>query len=511
MLKIVSAKQMQDLDKITINDCGIPGSVLMENAGKSVVNFILKKFFVKGCKKIAVICGSGNNGGDGFVVARYLYNNNIPVIVFVLAEKEKLTGDALCNYKIIERIGVKIKFINETDNFDKYYRQIKNANIIIDAIFGTGLKGTITGYRKTIIQALNSLQNKIKISVDIPSGIIADSNVIPETYFATDYTITFGLPKLAFFLEPVCHNIGKLFIKDISFPSKYVAKVPSNIFLVNLNDINISKRMPDFHKGNSGKVLVVGGSKGLTGASVLTAKASLHFGAGLVTVACPESLNYIFETKLTECMTLPVSDNNGYLNADAYKSIKNFYSRTDMIAFGPGIGRDVATTELLKKILFEFDKPLIIDADGLFHLSKQDILKLLKNYKSKIIITPHYGEFSRLIGLSIEQILKDKYNILRNFAIDNDTIVVLKGKYTSIAFPDGNIYVINAGNELLATGGTGDVLTGVLSSFITKTGNINDNIISAVFFHSYIADMYKKNNYKFIVASDLINYKTNIK
>lgn len=430
MLKIVNSEQMQNLDFETINKCGVSSAVLMENAGRCVVEFLIQKFSLKNLKKknISIFSGAGNNGGDGFVVARHLYNMSIPINLFLLSAKEKLTGAALQNFKILENIGVNPYIIQDIESFDEKIKSvIIKSNIFIDAIFGTGLKAYITDFRKNIIEFLNTIDT-FKLSVDVPSGIIINSNEIPETFFKPNYTITFGLPKLSFVLEPVCHYIGKLIIKNISFPKNFIDKIDSNIFLLSKKDILnfIPVRPKNSHKGISGRVLIIGGSPGLTGAAALSAKSALKSGAGLVTLGCSKKLNPVFEIKLTECMTLPLNDSKGYLTEKDFDIIKKFSEKIDVIAFGPGLGRNEKTTELLKLILNEIDKPLIIDADGLYHLSELKDFNLLKKYKSQIIITPHYGEFSRLTDFTLGQILKNKFSVLKKFSTDYNTIVLLK-------------------------------------------------------------------------------------
>jgi len=509
MKKKVNAEEMQYLDKISINETGIPSAVLMENAGISVVNFLIKKKGKKNLRKknISIISGKGNNGGDGFVIARHLFNLGCNVNLFILAREEELKGDALTNFLIIKNIGLQyINIIEEQDFNNEVKNKLRHSEIIIDAIFGTGFKGKINGLVKEIILFVNTLEKKLKIAVDVPSGILVNSNEEPETYFKADYTITFGLPKLAFVLEPVCHKIGKLLIKDISIPKTNIEKIKSNIYLINYKDIKkyIPEREKGAHKGSAGKVLIIGGSKGLTGAATLSSEAALKSGAGLVTLACPESLNHIFEVKLTECMTMPIADKDGNLVASDFNKLLEFSEKVDVIVFGPGIGRYSKTTKLLSLILKKFDKPLIIDADGLFHLAIENNLELLKKYRNKIILTPHYMEFSRLSLLNVNEIIKDKFNILNEFSKKYNAIVVLKGKYTSIAIPEKNIYVINVGNELLATGGSGDVLTGIIAGYIAAGKDIENNLLAAVYIHSKIADDYKKKGVKKIIASDII-------
>lgn len=513
MYKILSVEQMRKLDEITINETGINGLVLMENAGKAVVEYITQCITaidwekIKNSKKpITIICGKGNNGGDGFVIARQFININIDVNIILLGNENNLSGDAKTNFSILKKMEVEYHTVLSNEDLNNKIKSLlSHSKIIIDAIFGTGFQGEIRGYIKDIIDYTNSLINIVKVAVDVPSGILCNSNKIPKTYFHADYTLTLGLPKLSFVLEPVCHYIGKFAIKNITFPQNKIDSLNSNIYLISKEDIEnyIPQKKSFYHKGDSGKVFIIGGSTGLTGAACLTAAASLKSGAGLVTVGCAESLNHIFESKLTECMSYPLNDENGFIIEDAIYKISDFSNKTDIIVFGPGIGRHPRTTKLLSDILKISDKPLLIDADGLYHLTQNDNLQLLKKYKNSVILTPHIKEFSKLVDIPILDILDNKFEILNNFSREYNVITVLKGKFTSITFPNDKIYVINAGNELLATGGTGDVLTGIISGYIALGNDLKNNLTAAVYIHSAIADDLKKYNNN-IIASDII-------
>ncbi len=458
---IVTAKQMQEIDSRTIKDLGIPGMVLMERAGLSVTDEVLKMYRGTGPGKIVIFCGAGNNGGDGYVVARELAGKNIPVIVYILAKKEKLSGDALTNYRLIESLDIKIRFV--TSEKDKP-GDIRNFVIAVDALLGTGAKGNVRGLYRNVIEDLNESGIPV-VSVDIPSGIDADTGLINGVAVKAAVTITMGLPKFGLYLSPGRKYSGKIIVADIGFPEKTVCTEKLTVF--RYEDDDIKKLLPvkqlDDHKGDNGKVFTVAGSPGLTGAAYLAGKSVILSGAGLSIVGVPASLNAILENKLTETMTVPLDETEDeVLGRRSFGSIKEKLKWADVVAAGPGLGRNPSTQALIKKIVKECPVPLILDADGLFPFSGKP--ELLKDRKSDLIITPHNGEFARLMGVDIEEVRKNTIELLKKAAYATGATVLLKGATTLIAQTNGKTVFNITGSPGMASGGSGDVLTGIIAS-----------------------------------------------
>ncbi|MCK4668047.1 NAD(P)H-hydrate dehydratase [Candidatus Dependentiae bacterium] len=462
-MKVVTSSQMREIDNKAINEFKIPGLILMENAGREIFNYMVDHYdddldFMR----IIIVCGKGNNGGDGFVLARHLYNNGYDIEIAILDKKSTYKGDARINLRALQDLDIEITLIK---NFfiEKIIKYLKEFDLIVDAIFGTGFTGVPRGVYASVIDVINDLDSEV-VSVDIPSGLNPDTGISEGQVVFADMTVTMGLPKLGMTIYPGLEYCGGLYLADISLPPELLYDPAVLTELIDEIDLPGLYRESDSHKGDYGKILLIGTSPGLTGAGCMAGEAALYSGAGLITLAVPASLNSILETKLTEVMTFPVPDRDGYFTPESLEKILEFSDKVDVVALGPGLGRYEETGEFVLKFLNKCTKPLILDADALFFL--KDHLDSVKEYSSDLILTPHYGEFSRLTGKSIKEIKKNKVNIASEFAVKNKVILVLKGAETIIAAESGEVYINISGTPGMATGGMGDVLTGLIASFL---------------------------------------------
>ena len=490
-MKVVTAEEMRVIDRRTIEGYSIPGSVLMERAGLAVASRIKEAFSPR---KVIIIAGSGNNGGDGLVVARNLYNEGWDVKVFLTVKPEDLKGDALLQYRIAVKFGLKIYPMNEF--LTNYSSLITRHCILVDALLGTGISKNVTGLLSEVISYLNRSNVPI-ISVDIPSGISSDNGQIMGEAVRADYTVTFGLPKRGHLLYPGAQHSGKLFIEDIGFPKELLISEKLHIELLTKDKVSplIPQRPRYSHKGNYGHVLIVAGSKGKTGAAIMAAKACLRSGAGLVTLGIPKSLADVFQSRVTEEMILALPDKgDGTLSQRASRVILNFLNeRATILAIGPGIGISSDTKKLMEILIKTSTTPMVIDADGINSLKGERAI--FSKLKAPIILTPHPGEMARLLGkqkgvsVKTQDIERNRINVPVSFAKETGTYLVLKGVPTIIAGPDVRAYINSTGNPGMASAGTGDVLTGMISAFLSQGLSPTHASILGVYMHGFAGDI----------------------
>ncbi|MDL1956767.1 MAG: NAD(P)H-hydrate dehydratase [Candidatus Desulfofervidus auxilii] len=506
-MKLVTANEMQAIDRFTIEEVGIPGEVLMENAARGALEHI-KNYILKHLSDavIGVLCGKGNNGGDGLVIARYLYQEGYLVKVFLFGEKTKLKNEAALNLKIAERLGVPIKEILNESDWQSAREYLIACDLIIDAMLGTGLKTEIRGLIKEAVSFLNNTFQGLVVAVDIPTGLSSDTGYPLGDAVKADLTITFALPKIGQVIYPGADYVGILEIVDIGIPPQVIADFSLKHHLVTTEDIKhlLRPRPAPMHKGQAGHVLVLAGSPGKTGAATLTCLGALRIGAGLVTLGIPKSLNPILEVKLTEAMTLPLPETKEMtLSLKAWNEIKESGINYKVICLGPGLSTHPEIKALVETIISEANKPLVIDADGLNVLN----LEILKNKKTDIILTPHPGEMVRLIGVDKENLLKERVKLVKEVAEKYQVIVILKMARTLIATPDGEIFVNSTGNPAMATGGMGDVLTGIIGGLLSQGYPTKEAAILGVFLHGLAADLWvKKNEELGLLAGELVDY-----
>ncbi|HEY4715743.1 MAG TPA: NAD(P)H-hydrate epimerase, partial [bacterium] len=365
-MKLVTADKMRELDNLTIEKHGVPGIVLMERAGKGAFDLLLKCFTEEANAGIVVVCGGGNNGGDGFVLARYAHENSIPVKIILLAKPTTLKGAALENYqKITDKVPVEL--LSDAANAQQVTERFGNAGCIVDAIFGTGFRREADGLYKVVIEAINNANRRI-IAIDIPSGLNPDTGEAMGCAVRADLTVTFGLPKIGQAMYAAGGCLGRLEVVDIGIPQEEIKRIKSNAEIFIIDDLRqlIKPRKWDAHKGNFGHLMIIAGSHGKTGAAVMVAAAALRTGAGLVTLAAPKSLGAIFEAKTTEAMTVNIEDKRkGFFGPGSIKNLMKALEDKNAIALGPGIGTDPDTASFMKKFLERIKMPAVIDADGL--------------------------------------------------------------------------------------------------------------------------------------------------
>jgi NAD(P)H-hydrate epimerase len=501
MIKVATAKEMQDIDRVTINKFGIAGTVLMERAGLAVVNRINTLY---PAKRIAVLCGGGNNGGDGFVIARELHNQGKKVEVFMTSAPAKLKGDAKTNYNIAKKFGVPVV------PADKFLRTRFSAHyLIVDALLGTGLSKTVKSPLSDIINKTNRLSCPV-MAVDIPSGISSDTGHVMGTAIKANTTVTFGLQKRGHLVYPGAEYTGQLFIEDIGFPRFLLdsEKIKINLFRTSDAIALLPARQKSSHKGTYGHVLLIAGSRGKTGAALMAAKACLKAGAGLVTIGTPETVVNSLQSRVTEEMILPLDDKgNGTLSYKAAGSIMEFLNaRGNVLVIGPGLSVDEEIKKLLAEVVTHSNVPVVIDADGLNAISGKT--GIIKKCKAPVILTPHPGEMTRLEGIKSGDVKDNPDRISRALSLARRTkaYVVLKGVPTVTATPDGKAFINSSGNPGMATAGTGDVLTGIIASLLAQGLPPADASALGVYIHGYAGDIVAdKKSQQSMVASDIIN------
>jgi NAD(P)H-hydrate epimerase len=507
MKTVVTSSEMKSLDLLASKKFSIPLVLLMENAGAEIARYVIEYLNSNkiNTQKILIVAGPGNNGGDGIVVARHLLNicENISILLLILT-KHPYQGDAKTNYEIINSIAKtdnRIKIIeNKLSGLSKF-----KPDIVIDAIFGTGFKGKSQGINKNAIRMINNLSG-YKMAIDIPSGINGDNGSIEGLAVKANTTITMGLIKQGHLLYPGKEYCGDVKIANLGVSYDEITK--SETFLLDDDYIrcNIPKRKPDGHKGTFGSVLVVAGGIGYSGAACLTSLGALHSGAGLVRLCFPENINTAVEKKLTEVIKVPLpATKQGSLAISGYDKIKEIASKSNVAAIGPGVTTNQEIQKLIRKVISSTNLPMVIDADGLNNITMSDLLKIPKQRRLKIVLTPHPGEFERLFKVESRTVNNNRIEIVREWAKKLSLIIVLKGTPTVIGDPMGNVYINSTGNSGLAKAGSGDVLTGMIAGFIAQGASPVDAACLGVYLHGCAADIAVKTKTEYsLVATDLI-------
>lgn len=488
-MKIVTAAQMQMLDRRTITEARIPGTVLMERAGEGVVTTLEQRFGPIHGKRITVFCGKGNNGGDGLVVARLLRRRRANVRVLLLASVTDLSRDAAAMYRrLIRAVGKSAIAAFRSD--DQVRPLLASSDIVIDALLGTGLSSEVTGNYRAAIDLMNQSGRPI-VAVDIPSGLQADSGASLGVAVRASLTVTFGLPKLGLYLGPGIDHAGTIQVVDIGIPPSYVDAVPSYTVLVTKETVRSAfpSRRQSAHKGTFGHAGIIAGSVGKTGAAALAALAALRMGAGLVTVATPSSVNDVLEAKLLEVMTLPCSETKARtLARSSFDRILPFIQARTAVAIGPGLSTHPETVELVQSLIKHLDRPSVLDADALNALASR--ASLLTECKTPPVLTPHPGEMARLeAGATAQAVNADRIGTARRFARERGVFLVLKGARTAIARPDGLVAICPTGNPGMATAGTGDVLTGMVVGLLAQGVPPWDAACAATYVHGAAGDL----------------------
>lgn len=465
-MRLVTAAEMRRFDERATEEYGIPSLILMENAGIQVGREVSRLLpgGIRG-KKVLVLCGKGNNGGDGLVVARHLANGGAEVKVFLLAQERDVKGDALTNLTIYQRMGGKIYSLTDQKDLNALRMALLSTDIVVDAIYGTGFSGTVPSLIAKAMEMINEAAIPT-VAVDLPSGLEADTGRILSAYLKASVTVTLGLPKIGMVLEPGVSIVGELAVADISLPREMLENtiIPRILLTEELGRTWLGKRHPTAHKGTFGHLLVTGGKEGMAGAIVLCAAGALRSGVGLVTMAVPETIYPLVVPQVSEAMTWPLPAALGSLNGASLQG-RELDAFTAMVV-GPGLGRHQGSVEFLQSCLEASNCPVVLDADALFALNSN--IDLLAVARGPVVLTPHPGEMARLIGLSVEAVEADRVGIALRYAREWGCIIVLKGARTLVAAPDGHLFVNPTGNPGMATGGSGDVLAGIIGSLLAQ-------------------------------------------
>ncbi|KYZ75235.1 bifunctional ADP-dependent (S)-NAD(P)H-hydrate dehydratase/NAD(P)H-hydrate epimerase [Anaerosporomusa subterranea] len=502
-MKVATSVEMRQIDALVMEDYGIPGAVLMESAGIEAASAVETLLARSGGKRVCVFSGKGNNGGDGFVVARRLANHGYKVQVCLTADISSLSGEALIYFTVLQKMGLDILEIAGERDWDKAGVAVSFADCLVDALLGTGLHGIPSERMVAAIDLMNSSGKPI-IAVDIPSGVEADTGCVTRTAVKAAKTVTFGLPKPGLYLHPGAAYAGEVTVVDIGIPADLLQSRAIKQNTVTAEDVRslLPLRAPDAHKGSCGRVGVIAGSQGMTGAAVLASTGALRSGAGLVTLGIAASLNPVLEVKLTEVMTCPWPENaDGALGAKSVPYMDELAMQSDVTLIGPGLGRREETQTAIRQFIKEARRPLVIDADALTALSVD--INILQQTEALAVLTPHPGEMAMLTGLTVEEISQDRLYVARQAAIDWASIVVLKGAGTVVAFPDGEVYLNSTGNPGMATGGTGDVLAGIIASFIAQGLSSHDAAVAGVYVHGLAGDIAADRGMIGMTAGDL--------
>ncbi len=504
-MEILTAKEMREIDRKAIEDYGIPGPVLMENAGIQTVIALEEKFQDLSKKRVSVFTGKGNNGGDGAVVARHLFEKKVKVEIFLFAKKDDTSPDAKINLDIARNMGVPIHEIESLDQLKNFKSHLNHSHIFIDALLGTGIKPPVKGVLRSVISFLNDL-NKFTLAIDIPSGLNSDHGNVEGEVFKADMTVTFCRPKRCHFLCPAADLVGELKVVDISIPDKIVCNEKIKVHTIDRNNIGFlfQERKQSSHKGTYGHLLVIGGSAGKGGAAAMAGLSALRIGTGLVTLAVPQSVNSSIEMNPIEVMSIPLPETKeGSIDFAAKDKLLESINGKSAVLIGPGISTQQETIDLLIAIIPEIKVPLLIDADGLNCLAEH--LYVLQKAKGQVIITPHPGEMARLTRETVKDVQADRTGIAGKFAADYNVIVVLKGVGTIIAIPDGNSFINTTGNPGMATAGTGDVLAGMAAGLLAQKVTPPNASKAAVYLHGLAGDRVSQEKGQVsLIASDLI-------
>jgi NAD(P)H-hydrate epimerase len=477
---LVSAAQMRALDAHTIKKLGVPGDVLMESAGRAVVSAVLAQ--LSPGDSVLVLCGPGNNGGDGLVVARTLHGLGVPVRAALLSTR--LSGDAAAQLSRARAAGVVIEGAR--------WRP-PAAGVLVDALFGTGLARALSGEARSCVKRINSARSARPdairvVAIDLPSGLSSDTGQVLGAAVAADATVTLGLPKLGLAFEPGRRLAGRITVARIGIADAAPGvHLDAALWTRAGAAAALPARPADAHKGTFGHALLVAGSEGKTGAAALCAEAAARVGAGLVTLACPAGLNDILEAKVTEAMTAPLPDTGQrQFAAAAEEGIVSLAATRDAVGLGPGVGRARETVGLVRAVAKRLDRPLALDADGVVAFAGE--LDLLRGRRAPTVLTPHPGEAATVLGVRAAQINVDRARAARELAAKSGAVVVLKGAATAIAAPDGELIVNPTGGPALATGGTGDVLLGIVTGLLAQGMSARDAAALGAFVHGAAGD-----------------------
>jgi NAD(P)H-hydrate epimerase len=498
-MKISTVSEMRALDMRAIEEYGIAEELLMENAGQAAYFVLLKEFGIKD-KTFTIFCGTGNNGGDGLVVARKIHSSGGVAKVYLLGDPGKYRGAAKINLGIVSRLPIEVQ---RYQSLDLSKEDITQSDLIVDAILGTGIIGDVRGQYREIIESIND-SGKPVLSIDIPSGIHGDTGQVMGAAVKADYTVTFGLPKIGNMLFPGFELGGKLYVSHISFPPSIYNSDSLKIA------INHGQKLPlrniNGHKGDFGEVLFIAGAASYFGAPYFSALSFLKAGGGYSRLAAPHAIIPSIAAKGSEIVFIPQRDTgSGSISMENKDALLSLSEKMDMVVIGPGLSLDRETQQLVRELAQAIDKPILIDGDGISALCQD--LNIIKERQAATILTPHSGEMSRITNVSVTEIEQHKIDILQRKARNLQAIVVLKGAHSLIGYPDGRVFINMSGNSGMATAGSGDVLTGVIAAMFGLGLSIPEAVRKGVFIHGFAGDLAAEDKGEDgITAQDILDY-----
>jgi hydroxyethylthiazole kinase-like uncharacterized protein yjeF len=498
-MKVSTVEEMRDLDRGAIEGFRIPDLILMENAGEAVYFVIQREFGIER-KRFSIFCGIGNNGGDGFVVARKLHSNRGEVTVFLLGDEEKLAGCAKDNFEITAAMPIEVVRLTSAKQAQ---HALSHCDAVVDAIFGTGLTREVEGLYREVIELINQ-NRKTVFSVDIPSGVNGDTGQTMGCGIRADYTITFGLPKRGNLLFPGFDLCGKLHVTHISFPPSHYQ---ADTIKVETNDpLPIPERLKDTHKGSYGKALFIAGSSNYLGAPYFSALSFLRAGGGLSYLASPGSITNFLATKGSEIVFVPQQETGrGTIASKAKDELLEFSQGVDMVVMGPGLSLHEETQQLVRELTAQIEKPLVIDGDGITAISRD--IDIIKKRNEATILTPHFGEMSRITQTNIQEINRNKIPLLLRTCKDLNAFIILKGAHTLIGYPEERVFINMSGNSGMATAGSGDVLAGTIAAMFGLGFPAGESARMGAFIHGVAGDLAMRDiGADGVIAGDIMEY-----
>jgi NAD(P)H-hydrate epimerase len=506
MIRIVTAQEMRWCDETTISKGGIPGILLMEHAGAGVAEFVRQKYSPLSSKHLVVCCGKGNNAGDGFVVARILSQDCAQVTVVLIATPSELKGDAKTNFELLKKSSKSFsKNISFVQASQKTLKKISKPDIIVDAIFGTGFSGEVVSKYASVIQWINSCKVPV-VAIDIPSGVHGTTGRASNPAVHASATVTFGFLKTGLLCNEGREFSGECHVVDIGIPRSLGNHSSLKYSLIENDDVvsRLPNRSIFAHKYSVGKVYVIAGSRGLTGAAALCSLSAFRSGAGAVVLGTPETVYPILAKKLTEVMTQPLpATKDGTLHSDSLETILKKASWADVVLLGPGLGQHPETQKLIVQFLSRYNGKVVLDADGLNALAASYNKKI--HSPAEIIATPHVGEFSRLSGISSNEIETNRLQVAQEYAERNYITLVLKGVPSVTAHYSGEVIINSTGNPGMATAGAGDVLAGLIAGLWAQGMSAFDAASCGVYLHGSAGDLAAKTiGMRSMLATDIL-------
>lgn len=504
MLRVVTAEEMRRADRRAAEAFGLPSLLLMENAGRGAVQAMEAAFGPLQGRRVAILCGKGSNGGDGFVAARHLAARGAEVEVFLLAPAREVKGDAAVNLAVLQRSGLAFREVRTPEALAAVRGSVARADLVVDALFGTGLAGPASGLVAEAIELVNAAARPV-VALDLPSGLSSDHGRLLGPVIQATLTVTFGLLKRGLLLYPGAVKAGRVEVVDLGLPARLLGEGIA-VGLLEAADIRAAfpPRLPHAHKGSYGHLLVLAGSVGKTGAAVMTSLAALRVGTGLVTLGVPASQQPVVAAHLMEGMTEPLPETPARtLGARALGRIAELAARMEAVALGPGVGLEAETQELVRELIRALEAPMVVDADGLTALAGH--LPLLKEARGPRLLTPHPGELARMLGSSVPEVEADRIGVVQRLTGETGAWVALKGARTVIGGPDGEVALNPTGNPGMATGGTGDLLTGIVGGLLAQGHPPLLALRAGVYLHGLAGDLAREaKGEEGMIAGDLL-------